>query len=100
MYSFQAAAEKLSVPAGKGWKKSRVQHGFLIKRIPGYTIVEDSYGVSYLFVLSRKPDRTRVDKSKYPASGYFNWRGLKHARLLVEERKQNGRGNLKAVRAR
>lgn len=71
----------------KFWKKSRIKKGYLIKRIPGYNIVEDEYSVSYLFVLSRKPDRTSADWAQYPYAGSFRWVTLESAGLLVKERK-------------
>lgn len=71
----------------KKWKRSREKPGFLIKRIRGYNPVEDKYGVSYLYVLSRKPDRTSGDYSVYPFAGFFNWEALGNAGLFVKERK-------------
>jgi hypothetical protein len=103
--AFQPAAEKVnaqSVPFdNKGWKRSRTHEGYLIKRIAGYDISEGIYGVSYLFVLSRKPEaRTKVDRLKYPFSGFFNWKSLEAAGLLTKERKtSDGRSNA-AVRGR
>jgi len=76
--------------AGREWKRSRERVNALIKRIPGYSIVEDRYGVSYLYVLSWSPSRTKVDKNRYPCSGYLNWKALETAGLIAEEI-ENGR---------
>lgn len=73
------------------WKKSRVKKGKLIRRLSGYSIAETEYGVSYLWVLSRKPDRTSADNSVWPMAGYFNWKSLEQSGLLRKEKKQNGR---------
>jgi hypothetical protein len=70
----------------KLWKRSRERAGYLIRRIAGYTIPEDKYGVQYLGVVSRKPDRTSADKSKYPYAGYFNWVSLEKTGLFAKER--------------
>lgn len=69
------------------WKRSRVRKGQMIKRLAGYSIAEAEYGVSYLWVLSRKPDRTTADNSVYGLAGYFNWKALEESGLLRKERK-------------
>lgn len=76
------------------WKRSRVRPGFMIRRVPGYSIAETEYGVSYLWVLSRKPDRTSADKSKFGFAGYFNWQALSGTGLLCKEAKANGNRKL------
>lgn len=76
------------------WKRSRVKDGFLIRRVPGYSIAETEYGVSYLWVLSRKPDRTSADKSKFGFAGYFNWQALTGTGLLCKEMKRDGKRKL------
>lgn len=68
-----------------GWKASRYRPGARIKRISGYKIVEDVYGVSYLYRTGSRPERTQVDRAKYPFSGYQNWQSLATAGLLKEE---------------
>lgn len=68
------------------WKRSRIKKGQLIKRLTGYSIAETEYGVSYLWVLSRKPDRTTADNSVYPLAGYFNWKSLEQSGLLKKEK--------------
>lgn len=68
-------------------KRSRIKKGWLIKRLTGYSIAETEYGVSYLWVLSRKPDVTTADNSVYPLAGYFNWKSLEASELLIKERK-------------
>ena len=73
------------------WKQSRKKPGYLIRRIEGYSIAETEYGVSYLWVLSRKPDRTTADNSVAPAAGYFNWKSLEDTGLFVKERKSDRR---------
>lgn len=73
------------------WKRSRVKPGYLIKRLKSYSPVETEYGVSYLFVLSRKPDKTSADNSVYGLAGYFNWKSLEESGLLVKERKYDRR---------
>lgn len=69
------------------FKRSRIRKGWLIKRVTGYSIAETEYGVSYLWVLSRKPDRTSADNSVYALAGYFNWKSLEASGLLRKERK-------------
>lgn len=76
------------------WKRSRVKNGFLIRRVPGYSIAETEYGVSYLWVLARKPDRTSADKSKFGFAGYFNWQALTGTGLLCKEMKRDGKRKL------
>jgi len=73
------------------WKRSRKKPGYLIRRMEGYSIPETEYGVSYLWVLSRKPDRTTADNSVHPLAGYFNWKALEASGLLVKERKSDRR---------
>jgi hypothetical protein len=68
-------------------KRSRIKKGWLIKRLTGYSIAETEYGVSYLWVLSRKPDRTSADNSVYGFAGYFNWESLNNQDLLRKEKK-------------
>lgn len=68
-------------------KRSRIKKGWLIKRLTGYSIAETEYGVSYLWVLSRKPDRTSADNSVYGLAGYFNWESLNNQDLLRKEKK-------------
>ncbi len=70
-----------------GFKRSRIKKGWLIKRLTGYSIAETEYGVSYLWVLSRKPDRTSADNSVWPLAGYFNWKSLEASGLLRKEKK-------------
>lgn len=73
------------------WKKSRIKPGNLIRRREGYNLVETEYGVSYLFVVSRKPDRTSADYSVHPFAGFFNWKSLEESGLLVKEKKDGKR---------
>jgi hypothetical protein len=73
------------------WKRSRKKPGYLIRRMLGYSIAETEYGVSYLWVLSRKPDRTTADNSVHPLAGYFNWKALEASGLLCKERKYDKR---------
>lgn len=73
------------------WKRSSKRPGYLIRRMPGYSIAETEYGVSYLWVLSRKPDRTTADNSVHPLAGYFNWKALESSGLLCKERKSDKR---------
>lgn len=89
LYVLRPTGPKATAVEGPDWKRSRYQPGFLIKRIPGHKIVEDGYGVSYLYVLSWRPDRTKVDKRLYPLSGYYNWKALTASEWLTEE--SNGR---------
>lgn len=93
---FKAFAAKLSTQSeieydAKKWKRSRERPGWLIRRIKGYSISEDKYGVSYLFVLSRKPDRTSADMLSYPFAGFFNWVALEDAGRLKKERSRSGK---------
>lgn len=62
----------------KLWKMSRVKPGLLIRRVRGYQISEDEYGVSYLFVVSNRKGRkrTKSDPARYEHSGFFNWQAL------------------------
>ena len=71
------------------WKRSRKRPGYLIRRMKGYSIAETEYGVSYLWVLSRKPDLTTADNSAHALAGYFNWKALEMSGLLVKERKSD-----------
>lgn len=73
------------------WKRSRKKPGYLIRRMTGYSIAETEYGVSYLWVLSRKPDRTTADNSVHPLAGYFNWKALESSGALWKERKYDKR---------
>jgi hypothetical protein len=57
----------------------------------GYSIAETEYGVSYLWVISRKPDRTTADNSVHALAGYFNWKALEASGLLCKERKNDKR---------
>jgi hypothetical protein len=75
----------------KTWKRSRIRPGWLIRRMPGYSIAETEYGISYLWVISRKPDRTSADNSVFPLAGYFNWKSLEASGLLRKERKHEKR---------
>lgn len=73
------------------WKRSSKKNGYLIRRLKGYSIAETEYGVSYLWVISRKPDRTTADNSVAPGAGYFNWESLENTGLFVKERKSDRR---------
>lgn len=59
----------------KLWKLSRERPGFLIRRIDGYDITEDKYGISYLFRL--KGGATTTTQGEH--SGYYNWLALEAA---------------------
>jgi len=88
---FQLSAQR-GVIFDKGiWKRSGKKEGYLIRRLPGYSIAETEYGVSYLWVLSRKPDRTTADNSVHPLAGYFNWKALEASGLFCKERKNDKR---------
>lgn len=63
---------------GKRWKVSRERSGHLIKRIEGYDITEDKYGISYLFRLPK--GRTTTKQGEH--SGYLNWAALEAAGRL------------------
>lgn len=96
LVDFTAVRAKLSTQSGavydrQKWKRSRVKSGWMIKRLTGYTIAETEYGVSYLSVVSRKPDRTSADNSVYPLAGYFNWKSLEASGLIRKERKNDKR---------
>lgn len=70
----------------KIWKRSRERPGFLIRRIKGYDISEDKYGVSYLFVTGRQPKkRTSADFASHEHAGFFNWQALEKIGRLVKE---------------
>lgn len=70
----------------KKWKRSRVKPGYLVKRIPGYIIVESEYGVQYLKVLQWNPTRTSADLDLYPVAQFCNWEALTDAGRLVKEK--------------
>lgn len=72
----------------KHWKRSRLKPGWLIRRMTGYSIVENEYGVQYLGVVSRKPDKMSADSIKYPLAGFFTWSAMVKRTLLAEERGQ------------
>ncbi len=99
LFDFMTLAPKLSSQRGvlydnKIWKRSRVKKGWLIRRIEGYSISETEYGVHYLFVISRKPDRTSGDMTQHPLAGFFNWQALQDAgRLVKEKRNEKQRGS-------
>jgi len=78
----------------KQWKRSRVKPGWLIRRLTGYSIVENEYGVQYLGVVSRKPDRMSADSLIYPLANFFTWTAMAKRSLLVEERGQDARAKL------
>ena len=78
----------------KHWKRSRIKPGWLIRRLTGYSIVENEYGVQYLGVVSRKPDRMSADSLEYPLAGFFIWSVMAERSLLVEERGQHARAKL------
>lgn len=76
---------------GSKWKKSRVKPGFLIRRIKGYDIVESEYGVSYLFVVTRKPSKvTSGDCSLYEHAGFNTWKTMEMTGRL-KKGESNGR---------
>lgn len=79
----------------KKWKRSRVKKGYLIRRIKGYDISEDEYGVSYLFVVARKPSKkTSADYGVYEHAGFANWKGLiKHGDVVLETKHDRKRLN-------
>ena len=87
----QLSAQRGIVYDRANWKRSRKKPGYLIRRMPGHSIAETEYGVSYLRVLSRKPDLTTADNSVYPLAGYFNWKSLEASGLLCKERKHGNR---------
>jgi hypothetical protein len=96
---FEALKSKLTSQSSaefdkKVWKKSRIQKGYLIKRLTGYDIKETEYGVQYLGVLGRKPDRTSADVSVFPLAGFFTWVGLADSGLFVKERGSHARAKL------
>ncbi len=62
----------------KRWKASRENPGHLIKRIDGYDITEDKYGMSYLYRLPK--GRTTTAQGEH--SGYSNWQALEAAGRL------------------
>lgn len=68
---------------GEKWKPSRIRPGYLIKRIKGYDVVESEYGVSYLYVTTRKPKKaTSGDFGQYEHAGFSTWATLeKNGRL-------------------
>lgn len=87
IYSFKEAKVNTHfATAGKGWKRSAKRSGWLIERIPGYDIVEDEYGVSYVFVLTRTPKKkTSSDYTKHEHAGFFTWTALELAGRLRKE---------------
>lgn len=85
----QLSAQRGIVYERSKWKRSRKRSGYLIRRMRGYSIAETEYGVSYLWVLSRKPDKTTADNSVHSLAGYFNWTALEMAGLLCKERKSD-----------
>lgn len=70
-----------------GWKRSQKRRGWLIKRIGGYNINENLYGVTYLYVLQRHPDKTSANAELYPDAGFKNWKSLEQSGLLRKEKK-------------
>jgi len=71
----------------KKWKRARCQPGYLIMRIPGYDIVEQAeYGVSYVWVYSRKPLHTSSDCEIHEHAGFLTWRAMKRIGRLVKEK--------------
>jgi hypothetical protein len=88
---FQLSAQRGAVYEKSKWKRSRKKPGYLIRRMTGYSIAETEYGVSYLWVVSRKPDRTTADNSVHPLAGYFNWKALEASGLFCKERKYDKR---------
>jgi hypothetical protein len=93
----QLSAQRGVVFEKSQWKRSRKKTGYLIRRLRGYSIAETEYGVSYLWVISRKPDRTTADNSVHPLAGYFNWKALEASGLLAKERKSDKRDKSAAV---
>ena len=85
----------------KKWKRSRVKSGYLIRRIKGYDISEDEYGVSYLYVISRQPSKkTSADFSLYEHAGFSTWHSLEvSGRLVLEGRNDRKRLNSNRNRA-
>jgi hypothetical protein len=97
---FEAHRRKLSTQSGvkydrNQWKRSAKKPGWLIRRIEGYNISEDEYGVSYLFVLERNPDRVTADWMIGPFAGFFNWQALEDSGRLVPERTEKTDGRRK-----
>ncbi len=68
------------------WKPSRIRQGERIKRLTGYDIKETEYGVQYLGVVSRKPDKMSADRKLYPQAWFYNWAALADADLLAKEK--------------
>lgn len=62
----------------KLWKASREKPGHLIRRIKGYDITEDKYGISYLFRLPGGATTTNQGEH----AGYYNWLALEAAGRL------------------
>lgn len=62
----------------KLWKLSRENQGHLIRRIEGYDITEDKYGMSYLYRLQK--GRTTTKQGEH--SGYSSWAALEAAGRL------------------
>lgn len=76
----------------KKWKRSRVKKGYLIRRIKGYDISEDEYGVSYLYVITRGPSKkTSADFGLYEHAGFMNWATLTNNHRLAKENKDDRR---------
>ena len=73
----------------KRWKLSRVKtaEGVLIKRIKGYDLVENEYGVAFLKRLGR--NQTSADTLTYPLAGFFNWQALAASGRLSKVSKQD-----------
>ncbi|HMV87941.1 MAG TPA: hypothetical protein PLD20_24455 [Blastocatellia bacterium] len=62
----------------KAWKLSREKPGCLIRRIKGYDITEDKYGISYLYRLPGGATTTQQGEH----AGYYNWLALEAAGRL------------------
>jgi hypothetical protein len=94
--NFQEVKAKLSSQQAsaeydeKRWKLSRIKasEGVLIKRIKGYDLVENEYGVAYLKRLGGR-NKTSADTLTYPFAGFFNWQALAVAGRLSKVSKQD-----------
>lgn len=76
----------LSAASDPAWKPSQKRPGWLIRRLSGYDIGEHEYGVSYLYVVTRRPKKQRsADWMKYPHAGFFNWESLQAAGNFKKE---------------
>lgn len=73
------------------WKESREKPGHLIRRIKGYDIVEETYGVKYLYVVDRSPKKTSADFTLYEHAGYFTWAALEKAGRVVKNETLGGK---------